>query len=220
MATITAGGIAARETPNLGLRWRGIGAAQDWDEFDRCNFEIYQVQFSERRVTGYACTLTRLEILNGELITETAVASTAMQSSTALMFNGLLSIDDIAIETLETKYFTPIEDFAFTGSFVPSGTSTSMTTLTAYPKMPTGDARKPRMATLLSKRSIERDENIDGAGTVTKTSTSYITVSNVDDSRSPTSTKTPTESKSAESPKINSGTLLSNSLLVAIALII
>jgi hypothetical protein len=225
VSTITVEGIAARETPRPRLHRRGSGAANDWDKFDLCAFEVSQAEFSESRWAGFACTFTREEVLNGELITETAVANTAVantavQSGTPLTLDNLLSIDDIVAETLETEYLTPIDKFEFTGTFIPSGTSFSATTLTAYPKRPARDEGREGITTLPSKRFIERDEQIDGPETVTKTSTSYITVSRVDNSPSSTSSLRLPGSKSAASPITKPGTLFGTSLLVALAMVI
>jgi hypothetical protein len=143
-----------------------------------------------------------------------------MQSGTPLALDNLLWIDDIAVETLETEYLTPIDKFEFMGTFSPSGTSFSATTLTAYPKRLARDEGREGITTLPSKRFIERDEHIDGPETVTKTSTSYITVSRVDNSPSSTSSQRPPGSKSAALPIAKPGTLFGTSLLVALAVVI
>jgi hypothetical protein len=99
-----------------------------------CNFEIFPVARLENQWTDFACTLTKEEIFSGELVTETLVASTAIQSNTALQFGELLIIDKILVDTERVANMKHSREYAFTGTFTPSGTAFISTTLTAYPE--------------------------------------------------------------------------------------
>lgn len=236
--TITVGGIAQRRAPTSTVPQHAVQIAHDWDRFDLCNFEILPAARPKNRWTDFACTLTREEVLNGQLITETIVASTAVQSNTALQFGELLVIDEIVVETRGVANLTHSRKHTFTGSFTPSGTSFSSTRITACPESlvtatePTLSVKLPNRVTptLQNDQSFNyaapvnafgREELVATSGSIIQTYTSYITVSKVEATPSSTlSQSTGNAQSGAACSGVPLGLLFGLSLLAAIRVVI
>ena len=232
--TVTVGGIAPRRAPTSTVPRYAVQAAHDWDRFDLCEFEIFPAARLENRWTDFACTLTREEIFNGQLVTETLIASTAIQSNTALQFGELLVIDKIDVETRGLENVAHPRKNTFAGSFTPSGTAFKSTTLTAYPEcLVTGT--NPALTSKLPSRvmpSFQNDQASNIASPVDavvrelavspetriQTYTSYITVSKIEATSNPTlSQSTGNAQNGAACSVVPSGMVFGLSLLVASA---
>lgn len=182
VSTITVVDPTPRALVTTVIHPRHDAETNNWSQFDRCGFEIFPATASKDRWTEYACTLTRLEVLNGDLITETLTASTPVQSGTPLKFGEVLVIDRIVMETRKKDHLDGIKEYASTGSFTPSGTSFSLTTLTAYPESVSHKQHTPPTSISAVDSTpcfslINRQASSEVPVVATPTLTSYSTVS-------------------------------------------
>ena len=236
--TITVGGIAPREAPISTLPNDVVEIAHDWDRFDLCNFEILPAARPTNRWTDFACTLTREEVLNGQLITETIVASTAVQSNTALQFGELLVIDEIVVETRGAENLPHSRKRTFIGSFTPSGTSFSSTRITACAEYlvtatePTLSAKLPNRVTPTLQHdqsinyaapvnAVDREELAATSESIIQTYPSYITLSMVEATPSSIPSRSTGNAWSGAACSVAPlGSLIGLSLLAAIQVVI
>ena len=112
-----------------------VALADRFDRFALCNFLIHRSAGDVGQYTDYACTLTRLEVFNGTLWTESVIASTSILLGQPLDFSPLLSIEDLWVTRRTDPGRPTIDQFPLTGNFTPTGTYTTSTTIYAYPSM-------------------------------------------------------------------------------------